>query len=255
MPGIALLESETMPRGAVGNAVARRGVEPGWLPEKGDGGVADEMAEFTQRDPEAAETLDKSRKSGIIAFERDPLYDGLSEEDIASRYIKPNGSHLLSKDILELPIETQREIVQGYDKAIELFGDIPPQRIKIGNLGRNVFAKYSPDYRTITVNPANITEIGQAFATMIHEMTHHAENIKLYDSDHVLRIAFQKMGLRSNTKQAVAMKMRTVGSAAGNDHNKPTEVVAYAIERQMTGRGNPLTEAIYAVLKEKGAIK
>lgn len=51
------------------------------------------------------------------------------------------------------------------------------------------------------------------------------------------------------------LKMRTVVSATGNDHNKPTEVVAYAIERQMTGRGNPLTEAIYAVLKEKGAIK
>lgn len=33
------------------------------------------------------------------------------------------------------------------------------------------------------------------------------------------------------------------------------EVVAHAIERQVTGRGNPLTEAIYSVMKEEGIIK
>jgi hypothetical protein len=48
VPGIALLESGVMPRGADGDAAARRGVKPGSLPEKGAGGVADEIAKIAE---------------------------------------------------------------------------------------------------------------------------------------------------------------------------------------------------------------
>jgi len=33
------------------------------------------------------------------------------------------------------------------------------------------------------------------------------------------------------------------------------EIIAHAMDKQMTGKGNQLTDAIYEVLKEKGVIK
>lgn len=214
-----------------------------------------QFAEFEKKYLGAARTVEKSGKSGIIELEEDPYYEGLSKEDIASRYKKSDGSNLLDDDFLNIPIAIQREAVRGYDKAITLYGDVPPQRIKVGKLNSGVFALYNNTFKTITMNPVANAVRGEAYATVIHEMTHHAGNIKLFDSADVLRGALQKLGLRSNAKQAEVLKMRTVGSLKKSDWNNADEIVAYAIERQLTGRQNDLTEAIYATMKEKGVIK
>ena len=152
-----------------------------------------------------------------------------------------------------MPIETQRETVRGYDKAISMFGVIPPQRIKAGKLAPKKFASYDLDFKVITLNPNKVVDHGEAYATTIHEITHHAENVKLFDSKKVVNSAFKKLGIGSTSKKADNMRMRTTGLDA--NWKDPREVVAYAVERQMTGRSNPLTEAIYSVLKEKGVIK
>lgn len=216
---------------------------------------AKDFEDFKKKYLKATETLKKQGKSGIIELPKDPYYEGLSKDEIAKRYIKADGSNLLDKSFMDMAIEVQRETVRGYDKAISMYGDNPPQRLKAGKLSRNVFATYSLDFKTITFNEASISDQGQAYATAIHEMTHHAENIKLFKADAVLKDALKKLGLRSNSKQAETLKMKTIGSASISDTSNPDEVVAYAVERQMTGRKNPLTEAIYSVLKEKGVIK
>jgi hypothetical protein len=216
---------------------------------------AKDFADFKKKYLKAAGTLEKQGKSGIIELAKDPFYDGLSQEDIANRYKKPDGSNLLDKTFMDMKIEVQRETVRGYDKAISMYGDNPPQRLKTGRLSSNVFAQYSLDFKTITFNETLISTQGQAYATAIHEMTHHAQNIKLFSSESVLKTAFKKLGVTAKSKVAVNLKIKTVGSMKESDYNHADELVAYAIERQMTGRTNPLTEAVYAVLKEKGVIK
>jgi hypothetical protein len=187
--------------------------------------------------------------------EKDPFYDGLSQKAIEERYKKADGSNLLYKSFMGMKLEVQRETVRGYDKAISMYGGNPPQKLKAGRMSGNVFAKYSLDFKTITFNETAISEQGQAYATAIHEITHHAQNIKLFSSESVLKSAFKKLGIGARSKVAVTLKMKTVGSMQESDYNHADELVAYAIERQMTGRTNPLTDAIYSVLKEKGAIK
>lgn len=201
----------------------------------------------------AGKTLKKQGKSGTIELPKDPYYDGLSKGDIAQRYIKEDGSNLLDKTFFDLPLETEQEAVRGYDKAITLFGAIPPQRIKVGKLGGKVYARYDLDFKTITLNPKLVVEKGEAYATIIHEMTHHAENVKQFASKSVVNAAFKKLGLSSTSKKADTLRMKTVGLDA--DWEDPREVVACAVEREMVGKRNPLTEAIYSILREKGVIK
>ena len=93
----------------------------------------------------------------------------------------------------------------------------------------------------------------EAYASVIHEMTHHAEYSELFDSKKVLNRAFKKLGINGTSKKADTMRMMTTGVKGPWKESK--EVVAHAIERQVTGRKNPLTEAIYSVMKEEGIIK
>jgi len=223
---------------------------------------AKNIAEFKKRYLKAAENpantmkpLKNRGKSGIIELPEDPFYDGLSKADIATRYKKADGSNLLDAGFLDMPISIQREAVRGYDKAISLYGDIPPQRLKAGRLESNVFAKYSSTFKTITFNPVKNAVRGEAYATAIHEMTHHAEAVQLFNSNDVVKGALKKLEVRSNSRQADTLKMKTVGSLNENDWKDPSEVVAYAIERQLTGRSNAFTDAIFAIMKEKGVIK
>ena len=223
---------------------------------------AKNIGEFKKSYLKAAETVDntgktlkKQGKSGIIQVPENPFYKGLSKEEIATRYRKKDGSNLLETSMLNMPIDMLREAIQGYDSAISMYGDIQPQRIKAGQLSGRIFALYSPVFKTITLNTAMSYATGEAYATLIHEMTHHAETSMLFNGNAILKEALKKLGLRSNSKQADVLKMRTVGSLKKDEWNDPSEIVAYAIERQLTGRTNDLTEAIYTILKEKGVIK
>lgn len=213
----------------------------------------DSFAEFKEKYLKATGILKKQGKSGIIELSKDPYYEGLSMDDIAKRYKKADGSNLLDKSFFILPIETQRETVRGYDKAISMYGDIPPQRVKTEKMAAKKFATYDLDFKVITFNPDKVVEHGEAYATTVHEMTHHAENLKLFDSKKVVNSAFRKLAMSSTSKKADNLRMRTTGLDANWKDSR--EVVAYAVERQMTGRQNPLTEAIYSVLKERGIIK
>lgn len=202
-----------------------------------------------------AETLDKSGKSGIIDMDKDGYYQSLTKEQIATRYVKSDGSNLLDDSFLQMSIDMQRETIRGYDKAISLFGGIEPQRIKAGRLPKGVFAEYSSVYKTITFNPYAKDALEESFGTMIHEMTHHAETLKLFDGDEVLKVALKQIGLRFNSKEAANLRQRTVGVFNTKDRDNAQEIIAYALERHMRGSGNALTTAIYNVLKGKGVIK
>ena len=202
----------------------------------------------------AAETLEKSGKSGIIKLPDNPYYDGLTKEQIAARYVRLDGTNLLDASFTDLPIALQREAVRGYDDAIGMYGNIMPKKIKAGKLSDRIYALYSSTYQTITLNPVANAVPGEAYASIIHEMTHHAENI-LFRSDDVLKAALKKLGLRSNSKRAEALQMITVSSVKEKDWKNADEIVAYAVERQMTGRKNELTEALFTVMMEKGIIK
>ena len=191
----------------------------------------------------------KTGESGIIN-------DGeMTSQEIAARYRKPDGTSLLSKEFSAMPVEIQREAMRGYDKAISMYGNIPPQRIKAERMKKTVYASYSLSYNTITLNSAIPDAAKGAYATVIHEMTHHAENIGLFESDEILQAAFKRLALRSNSNQAANLKIRTVGSTDKKDYGNVQEIIAHAMDKQMTGKGNQLTDAIYEVLKEKGVIK
>ena len=145
-------------------------------------------------------------------------------------------------DTLANTEEIKRIILKAEDEKVNLL--VLPELCVTGATCEDLF-----------FNETLISTQGQAYATAIHEMTHHAQNIKLFSSESVLKTAFKKLGVTAKSKVAVNLKIKTVGSMKESDYNHADELVAYAIERQMTGRTNPLTEAVYAVLKEKGVIK
>lgn len=208
-----------------------------------------------EKQQKTAETLDKSVESGIMNRDENAYYSTLTQEQIANRYKKSDGSNLLEDSFLQMKIELQREAIAGYDKAISLFGEIEPQRLKAARLPNRVFGEYSRLYKTITINPYSSNAQREAYGTVIHEMTHHAQNMKLFDSEKVLKAAYKQIGLRSNMKKASDLRQRTVGLYNTKDKDNAEEVIAFAIERQAAGRGNELTAAIYNVLKETGVIK
>lgn len=210
---------------------------------------SDSFAEFKEKYLKAAETVENTGKSGIIN------YGEMTSEEIAARYMKPDGTNLLSKEFSAMPVEIQREAVRGYDKAISMYGSISPQRIKAERMKNNVYALYSPLYKTITLNSSIPDALEEAYATVIHEMTHHAENIGLFKSDEILQAAFKRLALRGSSKQAANLKIRTIGSTDRREWENAHEIIAHAVDKHMTGKGNQLTEAIYEVLKEKGVIK
>ena len=191
----------------------------------------------------------KTGESGIIS------YGEMTSEEITARYRKPDGTSLLSKEFSAMPVEIQREAMRGYDKAISMYGNISPQRIKAERMKNNVYALYSPLYKTITLNPSIPDAREEAYATIIHEMTHHAENIGLFKSEDVLKSALKRLGLRANSRQAKTLQIRTVGSIVESQWSKVHEVVAHAVEKQVKGNGNELTQAIYDTLKEMRVIK
>lgn len=191
----------------------------------------------------------KTGESGIIN------YGEMTSEEIAARYRKPDGTSLLSKEFSAMPVEIQREAMRGYDKAISMYGNISPQRIKAERMKNNVYALYSTFYKTITLNPSIQDAREEAYATVIHEMTHHAENIGLFKSEDVLKSALKRLGLRANSRQAKTLQIRTVGSIVESQWSKVHEVVAHAVEKQVKGNGNELTQAIYDTLKEMRVIK
>ena len=210
---------------------------------------SDSFAEFKEKYLKAAQTVENTGKSGIIN------YGEMASEEIAARYMKPDGTNLLSKEFSAMPVEIQREAVRGYDKAISMYGSISPQRIKAERMKNNVYALYSPLYKTITLNSSIPDALEEAYATVIHEMTHHAENIGLFKSDEILQAAFKRLALRGSSKQAANLKIRTIGSTDRREWENAHEIIAHAVDKHMTGKGNQLTEAIYEVLKEKGVIK
>ena len=154
-----------------------------------------------------------------------------------------------------MPIEVQREAVRGYDDAIALFGDIAPNKLKGAKLSSNIYGEYSLTWRTITLDGTKRIAASEAYGTVIHEMTHHASNLKLFDSGDVYKKALKALGLRSNSRDAGNLALRTVGVRNTKDMSNPEEIVAYAVERHMVNKKNPLVDSIITVLQQGGIIK
>ena len=217
------------------------------------------FADFEKKYLKAAKTVENTGKSlkkqdesGIINTDKDAIYKALTKEEIASRYIKQDGSNLLDKSFMDMSVEIQREAVRGYDIAVQLYGNIEPQRIKADKISNGAYGEYSEAFRVITINHSRKNAVSEACGTMIHEMTHHAENMKVFNSDEVLRDAFKQLGIRSNSKEATLMKARIVGLYNKKEANNAHEIVAYAVEKHLAGSANPLASAIYNVLNENG---
>ena len=147
-----------------------------------------------------------------------------------------------------MPIEVQREAVRGYDRALEMYGDIPPSRLKGGETRSNIYATYNPVTRMITYNGRKRDAASQAFRTSVHEMTHHASNIGAFDSNNVLHQAWKQLEIRSNSREAMDYITRTVGIMNHAACASAEEIVAYAMERQASSNNNKLTEAIASLI-------
>ena len=110
-------------------------------------------------------------------------------------------------------------------------------------------------YRTITIDGGKKRAAQEAFGTVIHEMTHRAEDLGRFDSQKVFKAALKKLDVRSNSKDLSRYDRGVVGTFKDKDVGDPHEIIAFGIEKLCSGSQNKLANAIYEVLKEIGVIK
>lgn len=132
-----------------------------------------------------------------------------------------------------LPLETQKELAEGIEYARQLFRLTKlPKKIVIGSSRKpGTYAVYSEGTKIITFTKSRLLrEPKEAFPTMVHELFHFFEHTNGYIAEKVIKEAFQRLHIRSSTKETSKLRIEIVGygryEISGDDH----EVLAHAIE-------------------------
>ena len=151
----------------------------------------------------------------------------------------------------QLKLEAQKEAAEGIEWARVNFGlKRLPSVITAGNLSRDKYAIYRPSERTLIFRKS--LKVEEAFATAVHEMTHHADCIAGWVSVSIVKQALKELGLRSNSIQAKNQMVGIVGDPDPKNYRVPEELLAYSLERYATNRANALAQKIAEIWMQRG---
>ena len=141
-----------------------------------------------------------------------------------------------------MPADAQQRAADGIRKAQELFKlDTLPQKIGFGDM-RGAYGMYSETTRTLTLSRTRCKDPEEAFSTMIHELTHYYDHVSGHVAGTVYKQALKELGLRANSRQAGNLAQLVVGATNRKDVNDPAEIMAFSIERAVSGNGNELAK-------------
>lgn len=148
-----------------------------------------------------------------------------------------------------MPADAQQRAADGIRKAQELFKlDTLPQKIGFGDM-RGAYGMYSETTRTLTLSRTRCKDPEEAFSTMIHELTHYYDHVSGHVAESVYKQALKELGLRANSRQAGNLAQLVVGATNRKDVNDPAEIMAFSIERAVSGNGNELAKKILEIIR------
>ena len=211
---------------------------------------------------EVIKALKKRGKGGIINLEEKQNRQRFKTTDEIEKHFVWTDEygytyHMIDADSwAEQSIEMQNRIANGMDDVIAMFpGKRRPLKVVFdATMARNEYGAYDPVDRIIRFNPSEVKTIGQDYATGVHEMAHHFDNVTGRKAEAIVKAAFKIIGLSRRPNDKMAVCMMTVGSYYDNRWKDSREVLASAIERHLTGRSDGFTEAVAAEFFKLGAL-
>lgn len=148
-----------------------------------------------------------------------------------------------------MPADAQQRAADGIRKAQELFKlDTLPQKIGFSDM-RGAYGMYSETTRTLTLSRTRCKNPGEAFSTMIHELTHYYDHKSGHIAESVYKQALKEMGLRANSREAKDFAQRIVGLTNIKDAKDPAEIFAFGMEKAVTGSENALAKKILEIVR------
>ncbi|MDD7447448.1 MAG: hypothetical protein PUK79_13685 [Clostridiales bacterium] len=108
---------------------------------------------------------------------------------------------------------------------------------------------YSETTRTLTLSRTRCKDPEEAFSAMIHELTHYYDHVSGHVAESVYKQALKELGLRANSRQAGNLAQLVVGATNRKDVNDPAEIMAFSIERAVSGNGNELAKKILEIIR------
>lgn len=167
-----------------------------------------------------------------------------SFEELKSVFGQRNS--FIDDSIGEFSLEVQKELFDGIMWGMnELKINETPSLLIRSAVSKYAIADYNDITKTMRLRKSLTVE--QAFPNTVHEMVHHAVNVRKIDCDKIVRGAAKSLGLRINGK-VFNFYARAI---AGGDLHEFDELVAYSISGCSVGKGNDLAKAIFKIYQEK----
>lgn len=117
---------------------------------------------------------------------------------------------------------------------------------------RGAYGMYSETTRTLTLSRTRCKDPEEAFSAMIHELTHYYDHVSGHVAESVYKQALKELGLRANSKQAYTLMRGTIGMFNDTDIGDAHEILAFGVEKAVSGKGNALAKKILEIV-QKGA--
>lgn len=150
-----------------------------------------------------------------------------------------------------MPKATQESAASGIRKAKEIFGlDSLPEKIRFGDV-RGAYGLYSETSRTLTLSSTRCKDPDEAYSTMVHELTHYYDHASGHVAEKVYKQALKELGLRANSKEAKDLSQRIVGLTNKKDVKDPAEILAFGVEKAISGSENALAKKIFEIVKKE----
>lgn len=179
----------------------------------------------------------------------------MTDSDVDAYFTNADGKSSLSKTFQKLPLEAKQTIVHDFDTAEKLFGrKIRLQSVCCKKL-TNAYGEYDPKKVSITFDPdrcSKETDSVEFYATTVHELTHHMQYRGGMDAKKIMNAVWHDKTNPYRTKDFHTSKaIDAIVNGSAEAANDPMEIVAHAVDKEITGRYPPGTkDLIKAIVKQ-----
>lgn len=141
-----------------------------------------------------------------------------------------------------IPLEIQKEIVQGFNYLRDIFGS-KAMPVSCNASRITDYGKTKLKLRKIMIK--NNIGIEDAFSTACHEAVHIYDYNRGMISDSILENAFKNLGIKENSKEADELVLDILGWKLYNKYrNDNSELLAYVFEESLYKSENELVKAV-----------
>ncbi len=204
--------------------------------------------------------LKKSAEHGIIEegkkYALPEKYKAMTGKDVDAYFTDADGKCSLSESFQKLPLQAKQTVAHGFDTAEKLFGKkIRLQAVRCRKLKDDTYGEYDPKRVAITFDPSMCSRDADGeefYATTVHELVHHMQYRGGMDAKKIMTAVWRD---KTNPYRAGGFHtneaIRAIVNGSRNAVDDPMEIVAHAIDKEVTGKYPPGTEGfIKAIIKQ-----